>query len=142
MAEAPLTELEKTKCLFYLGYSIFEDNGPAMRALSSLDAKPLAGVFIRPILAELERIDCQVKEVAVLAKAIADGSVQVRAHYTLSVLYKMGRTQVGRLATLIKVSVFSDVFSRGMGGNFSEFYSGDPSEPRIDQQLGTWTTRS
>lgn len=139
---APLTDTEKARVLFFLGYSVFEDDGPAIRSLNSLGSKPLAGDFIRPILSRLEQIDCDIFELRPLALAISDGEIQLRADYSFRVLCKMGRQQVGRLATFTKISIFSDVFSRGTGTNPAEFYSGDPSERRIDASMGVPTLRS
>lgn len=126
-----LSALEKARVLFFLGYSVFEDDGPAVRSLNSLDSKPLAEAFIRPILEKLDKIDADIFATRPLAKAIRDGSVELRAHYTFSLLARLGRQQVGRLASFTKISIASDVFSRGSGTDPATFYSGDPSENRI-----------
>lgn len=127
---------EKTKILYYLGYSIFEDDGPAMRAIHSLDSKEASGGFIiRDILSKLERIECEIMETVPLASAIKDGSVELRAHYTLDHVWRIGKSYVARLANFTKVAIFADIFSVGsIARNASEFYSGDPSEHRLDDR--------
>jgi hypothetical protein len=127
------TSIEKTRILFFLGYSVFEDNGPAMRAINSLDSKEAnAGFIIRDQLQKIDDVRTQIHQTMPLAKAIKDGSIELRAHYTLALLQKMGRDYVGQLATFTKISVFSDIFSAGGAARDPEsFYSGDPSEPRI-----------
>lgn len=135
---------EKTKMLYYLGYSVFEDDGPAMRAINSLDAKePVAGSIIRGILERLDKLQCEIQEVSLLSVAIQDGSIQLRADYTLSVLWKMARSQVNQLARFTKTSINGDIFAAGSNArDAGDFYSGDPSENRIDSSLGTTTKES
>lgn len=134
------TPAEKGKILFYLGYSGFEDDGPAMRACNSLDSKEATmGQIIRDILSKLEEIDCQVMETTPLAKAIQDGSIQLRAHYTLDHLWRMGRSLVTRLARWTKIQVSGDVFSTGGTERGEGFFSGDPSERRINPSQGVPT---
>ena len=127
------SDAEKTRMLFYLGYSVFEDNGPAMRAINSLDAKEaVGGSIIRDLLSKLDDIRAQIHKTIPLSKAIEDGSIKLRSHYTLAHLRSLGRDYVGQLATFTKISVFSDVFGAGGAARDPEsFYSGDPSEPRI-----------
>lgn len=129
-----LSALEKARVLFYLGYSVYEDDGPAMRSLNSMDSKPLAEVFVRPVIEKLEQIDKQIHETMPLAKAITDGSIELRATYTFKHLARLGRAQVGRLASFLKISIASDVFSTGAGADPSTFYAGDPSEDRVDHR--------
>ena len=143
MASAPLTDSEKYRCLLYLGYSIFEDDGPAVRAFNSLPSHPLAPDFIRPILDELQSIEKEISDSKPLAKAISDGDIQLRAKYTISTLRGLGREQIQRLAAIVKVSIASDYFGAGGAArNPSTFYSGDPSERRIDASLGVPTISS
>jgi hypothetical protein len=139
---APLTDFEKTQALFFLGYSVFEDDGPAIRAFNSLPSQPLAGDFIRPMLSQIETLRCEIFSIRPLTKAIQDGAIQLRAHYTFKVLCAMGRQLVGQLSSITKVSIFSDIFGRGRGVDAASFYSGDPSEHRIDPQLGMPTRLS
>ena len=139
---APLTDFEKTKVLFYLGYSIFEDNGPARRAIDSLGAFPLAGDFVRPILEDLDKIQQEIRNLAPIALAISTGGVQTRVQYSRDYWLREGRRQVGMLSSFIKVSIFSDVFSSGAGHRPETFYSGDPSERRIDPIRGVPTIDS
>jgi hypothetical protein len=118
---------ERTKLLFYLGYSIFEDSGDVMRAINSLDSKEeLAGPIIRDLLLKLEDIDREIHETMTLAAAVEDGSIKVRAHYTLDHLRRMGRGYVHRLARFLKVQIDGDVFGSGSDVSLSR----DPSEPR------------
>lgn len=126
-----LSAQEKARVLFFLGYSIFEDDGPAVRSLNSLDSKPLAESFIRPILDKLEKIDADIFATRPIAMAISDGALELRAHYTFAHLSRLGRQQVSRLASFTKISIASDVFSRGSGADPASFYSGDPSESRL-----------
>jgi hypothetical protein len=134
-----LSATEKTSILFWLGYSVFEDDGPAMRAIHSVDAHPQADPFVREILRKLGEIDRDIHNVRPLAMAIQDGSIHLRVHYTIDNLRRLGRQQVGRLSSFLKISIFSDVFSKGSGGDPATFYSGDPSEDRIDPRLGVPT---
>lgn len=124
--------------LFYLGYSVFEDGGPAIRALNSLDSKEaVAGFLIRDILDKIEDIRIQIHKTIPLSKAIEDGSIKVRAHMTLEHLWRMGRQLVNQLATYTKISIESDIFSSGGAARDSaSFYGGDPSEPRNPSSSG------
>lgn len=128
--------------LFYLGYSVFEDDGPAIRAINSLDVREtVAGPIIRPLLDQLQQVDQQIMETLPLAKAVKVGADEVRVHYTMAHLQRLGRQLVVRLARFIKVAIQGDVFGTGgserlQGG---EFYSGDPSESRINPDVGAPT---
>jgi len=119
--------------LFYLGYSVFEDNGPAMRSLNSLDSKEeVAGFIIRDLLSKMDDVAREIHETIALAAAVEDGSIKVRAHYTLEHLWRLGRSYVNQLARYTKISIDGDVFSsssnaRDGGG----FYAQDPSEKRF-----------
>lgn len=134
----PFSSEEKTKILFYLGYSVYEDDGPAMRSINSLDSvESRAGSIIRDLIAKIEKVDCEIQETTILAQAIKDGSIELRAHYTLEHLWRVGRSHVARLASFIKVSIFSDVFGPGdRPREPATFYSQDPSEHRIDPSSG------
>lgn len=124
---AALTDLEKTKILFYLGYSVFEDNGPAIRAIHSLDSKPVAGDFIRPILEKLDKLREEIFKDRVLSKAIATAAIQVRSHYTFSMQCRIGRQLVGQLGSFAKIAVGSDVFANGAAFEPATFYSNEPA---------------
>lgn len=130
------TDEEKTRLLYYLGYSVFEDDGPAMRAINSLDAKEArAGFIVRDLLRRISDVECQIHETIPLSQAVQDGSIQLRVHYTLDHLWRLGRSYVAQLATFCKISIYSDVFSSGgRARDPSSFYSGDPSEDRIDHR--------
>jgi hypothetical protein len=130
--------------LFFLGYSVFEDDGPAMRAINSLDSKEtVAGFIIRDLLSKLEDIREQVHKTIPLGKAIEDGSIKLRAHYTLDHLWRLGRSYVTQLSRYLKISVSGDVFSVGTNSRDpGSFYSGDPSERRIDPISGVPTVDS
>ncbi len=127
------TDVEKSKLLFYLGYSMFEDNGPAMRALHSLDSKEsTAGFIIRDLLVKLDDVRTHIHATIPLGKAIQDGSIQLRAHYTLDHLNKLGRIYVNELASFTKIVIASDIFSTGtVTRDGAEFYAGDPAERRF-----------
>lgn len=114
--------------LFYLGYSGFEDDGPAMRAINSLGSKEATmGPMIRDILDKLEQIDNQIMETMPLAKAIQDGSIQLRAHYTMDHLWRMGRQLVSRLARWTKISISGDVYGSGGSERSDDFQGADPN---------------
>lgn len=132
------TRAEKFRMLFYLGYSGFEDDGPAIRAINGLDAHEAdMGEIIREILDKLRAIDEQIVQTMPLAKAISTGGVEPRAHYTLDHLWRLGRSQVMRLARFTKIMVAGDVFSQaGSERDAAMFYSGDPSEKRINPAEG------
>ena len=138
------TAEEKAKILFYLGYSGFEDDGPAMRALNSLDNKEkVMGPIIRETLDRLAQVDRDIFDTRPLAKAIKVGAEELRAHYTLAHLWQLGRQYVTRLARWTKIQVCGDVFGSGgteRGGE--SFFSGDPSEKRINPTIGMPTTGS
>ena len=132
-----LTDTEKAELLFFLGYSGFEDDGPAIRAINSLN--PFMIPIVRRILGKLHEIDEQIQETIPLSKAISTGGgggVQVRAHYTLDHLWRLGRQQVSRLATWTKIWICSDVFGTGSRARGPDFYGGDPSEKRINPREG------
>lgn len=134
----PFSPAEKARLLFYLGYSGFEDDGPAVRALNGLDAREMAmGPIVREHLDYLQTVDREIFETIPLAAAIEDGSVKIRAHYTLNHLRQLGRQYVQRLSRWTKIQVGDDVFSAG--GQREGFYSGDPSEHRVDATMGVPT---
>lgn len=124
---------EKTRILFYLGYSVFEDDGPAMRAINSMDSKEeRVGFIVRDLLRKINEVECEIHGTIPLAKAVSDGQIELRVHYTLDHLWRLGRSYVAQLATMFKISIFSDIFSSGgRPRNSQSFYSGDPSESRL-----------
>lgn len=134
----PFSPQEKTQLLFLLGYSVYEDDGPAMRALNGLDQyEDRAGLIVRDLMASIEDVRCQIRKTIPLSMAVKDGSIEIRAHYTYDHLCRMGRTYVKQLADFLKISVFDDIFSSGgRARDPSSFYSGDPSESRIDPESG------
>ena len=132
------TVAEKAYLMFYLGYSGYEDDGPAQRSINSLDSQEARmGPIIREHLDYLRKIDREILESLPLASAIEDGSIKIRAHYTLAHLRAVGKQYVRRLATWTKVAIGEDVFSSG--STSANFYSGDPSENRVDAVLGVPT---
>jgi len=135
------TPAEKAAILFYLGYSGFEDDGPAMRAVNSLDSKESTmGPFVRDTLDKLRVMDEEIFATRPLAKATQDGSIQLRVHYTMAHLVNMARQYVTRLARWTKIAVQGDVFGQGSERlTGAEFYSGDPSEHRINPDVGAPT---
>lgn len=136
------TDVEKAELLYFLGYSMFEDDGPAQRAINGLDSKEATtGQIVRGLLDNIKRIDREIMATLPLAKAVKDGSVEIRAHYTLDHLRNVGRQYINRLATFMKVSICSDVFSPGGAARSpTDFFSGDPSEKRINPTVGMPTT--
>lgn len=137
----PFTVAEKATLLFYLGYSGYEDDGPATRSINSLDAQEARmGPILRETLDFLKVVDREIRETLPLAAAIEDGSVKIRAHYTLAHLRSVGRQYVKRLASWTKIAVGEDIFSSGSPRK--DFYSGDPSEQRVDNSSGVpqWDT--
>jgi len=132
------TVAEKAYLMFYLGYSGYEDDGPAQRSINSLDSQEARmGPIVRELIDLLRNVDREINESLPLAAAIEDGSIKLRAHYTLAHLRQVGKQYVKRLATWTKVAIGEDVFSSG--STRSDFYSGDPSEHRIDPSLGVPT---
>lgn len=134
-------DIEKTKILFYLGYSVFEDDGPAVRAINGLDAKEARiGWLIRDLLEKMDDLRVQVHKTIPLSKAIEDDKIKLRAHYTLDHIWRIGRGYVNQLANICKVAVVSQIFAASsLVNDPSGFYSGDPSEPRINPTLGVPT---
>lgn len=124
--------------MFYLGYSGFEDDGPAVRAVNGLDAREASmGPIVREHLDYLQVVDREIFESLPLSAAIEDGSIKLRAHYTLAHLRAVGKQYVQRLSRWTKIQIGDDVFSSG--GRREGFYSGDPSEHRIDPTMGVPT---
>lgn len=131
------TQAEKAKLLFYLGYSGFEDDGPAIRAINGLDShEKFMGPIIRDLLDKLNQVDIDIHASRPLAKAISTGGVETRAHYTLDHLWRLGRSYVVRLGRFTKIMISGDVFGTGGSERSSLFYSGDPSEKRINPDVG------
>lgn len=129
------TIAEKAYLMFYLGYSGFEDDGPAQRSINSLDSQEARmGPIIREHLDLLRNVDREINESLPLAAAIEDGSIKLRAHYTLAHLRAVGKQYVKRLSTWTKVQIGEDVFSSG--SSRAGFYSGDPSENRVNNVSG------
>lgn len=129
------TAVEKTRILYFLGYSVFEDDGPAMRAINSLDSREaVAGPIVRDLLTKLDDIRREIHESIPLAAAIEDGSVKVRAHYTLQHLRQLGKQYVNELARFLKISIDGDIFSSSSNASDkNSFYAGDPSEKRFTE---------
>lgn len=119
-----LTTDEKTRVRYYLGYSVFENDGPAERALNSIDSYEGADVIIRGDLDELVAIDAQFKKLRPISLAVQVGAEQLRAHYTLGVMRSVGRQVVGRIASFLSIPVKRDVFAEGAPGTID---SGDPN---------------
>lgn len=134
------TAQEKARLLFYLGYSGFEDDGLAIRAINGLDAKEaFMGPIVREQLDFIGLVDREIRESLPLAAALEDGSIKIRAHYTLSVQRGLGRQYVGRLSSWTKIPIGpNDVFSPSCADPATMF-SGDPSENRFDTSLGVPT---
>lgn len=131
------TQTEKMNILFYLGYSGFEDDGPAMRAVNSLDSRETAmGPIIRDLLDKLRQVRDDVHATRPLGKAISTGGVELRANYTVDHLWRIGRSYVVQLARWTKIMIDGDVFGTGGSEKTTLFYSGDPSERRVDSQYG------
>lgn len=116
-----LSDQDKTQIRYLLGYSVLENNSDIVRAINSMDAQSTAEPVIRGILAELAAIDASISNVKNLAVAIADGSVQLRAAYSLGVLRSMGREQVRRLALFLGVDVRNSIYS---GSGETEYKGG------------------
>jgi hypothetical protein len=139
-----LTEQQIAYVLFYLGYSGFEDDGPAIKAINTLQSSSLAAYMIPivvDLLQKLQDIRRDIHESRVVGEAISTGGVQTRGHYTVEHYWRIGRMYVTQLARFLKIAVYGDIFSAG--GNEREpgaFYSGDPSENRINPSLGVPTT--
>lgn len=136
------TDAEKAQLLFTLGRSVFEDDGPVMRAINSLDSKEaLARPMIQAILDELVSVDAQLSDAKIRLMANEDGAVKIDGMREIMSLRSVGRMAVGRLARWIKVSVppECDIYSASLPGE--GFYSGDPSEARFDNSLGAPTLR-
>lgn len=140
----PYSPQEKTRILFYLGYSGFEDDGPAMRAINGIDGfEDRVGFLVRDLMEKIEQIRCKVHEVITLTDAVQVADIQIRPSHTLSILWRIGRQYVSQLGLLLKVSRFSDIFApAGRVDDPPSFYSGDPSERRIDSELGLPTRTS
>lgn len=130
--------------LFTLGYSGYESDGPAVRSINDLNSHPEMEPIVRIILAECAEIDQAIARVKKRAVAIEDGSVKMRAFYDLQVLRSMGRQSVKRLSSYLKCAVAIDIYGAGFGGQMKGggFYSGDPSENRIDAATGEMTFKS
>ncbi len=106
---------ERLDVLFYAGYSAFEDDGPAVRAVNSVESHPEMAPRIRLILDELRDVDRQISEVKPLAKAVKDGKIELRAAYSLDVLRDLGRQAVTRLCLFLAIRRKNDVFSSAPG---------------------------
>lgn len=106
-----LDATQKAEILFYLGYSILEDDGPVIRGLNSLDTRPQADALILAELQTCKAVDRVIREkVPVVSLAAQDGAIQLRGAYTLSVLQATGRQAVGRLSSFTSIPVKHDVF--------------------------------
>lgn len=118
------TSDEKIRILFYLGYSVFEDGGPAWRGINSLDAREATGGFlIRDVMDKIDNIRRQLDETIPLAKAVQDGSLQLRAHYTLDHLRRLGRMYVSQLAAFVAIDADHDIFGTNPR-DANSFYAG------------------
>lgn len=108
------SDAEKAAILAALGRSVFEDDGPAMRAINSLDSyETKARPVIDPIMVELAKIDLQISKSKLRAVATQDGSTRIDAGRELGVLRSHGRQAVGRLSRWLKVPVLPehDIYS-------------------------------
>lgn len=127
------TNEEKSKVQFYLGYSFFEDDGPAIRAINGMDQhEARIGFIVRDLLHKLDDVRDQMHKTIPLGKAIEDGSIKLRAHYTLDHLMKLGKIYCNDLARFTKIKIDGDVFSTSSNARDGDgFYAGDPSEKRF-----------
>ena len=91
-----LSGAQKTELRFYCGYSVLDEDSPVARAISALDSRPDSLPIILRELEVCKGIDGDLKKVPTLAMATQDGAIQLRAHYTLSVLQHQGRQAAGR----------------------------------------------
>lgn len=95
------------------------------------------GPIVREHLDYLQTVDREIFETIPLAAAIEDGSVKIRAHYTLNHLRSLGRQYVQRLSRWTKIQIGDDVFAPS--SQREGFFSGDPSEHRVDPTMGVPT---
>lgn len=125
------TPQEKYRILFVLGYSVFENSGPAFRGINSLDAyEDMVGSIVRDLLDKIDQVRNLIHETLPLAEATSTGGVQVRSHWTLAHHWKVGRQYVNQLATLTKIPIESDIFSSGGAARGNATFGHDPSEAR------------
>lgn len=109
-----LTATQKAEIRFYCGYSVLDASGSIARAVDGLDTNEAAATLVIGELENCRRIDAQLREVGVLAKAIRDGAIELRGHYTLGVLQAQGRQAATRIARFLGVPLGGDVFSGGI----------------------------
>jgi hypothetical protein len=107
-----LDAAQKADLLFFLGYSVREDDGDAIRAINALDTRPQGDARI---LAELQTCDAVRRTIneklLAIALATQDGAIQLRGAYSLGTLQALGRQAVGSLSSFVGVAVKHDVFS-------------------------------
>jgi hypothetical protein len=118
------TASQQSSIRFYLGYSDLDDNGPLQRAIDTVGDRATA---VPLITAELQRcvdIDTQLLKAYTTALAITDGSIQLRVHYQIAALARLGRQAVGRIASFLSAPVHHDVFS-GAGPNLPSSSNAD-----------------
>lgn len=122
------TAREKSRILFVLGFSMFENNGDAMRAINTLDSfEEINGDLVRELVEEIFVYRRELRRTIPLSKVVEDGSIKLRVHYTLAHIQNLGRIAVGQLARYCKISPAGDIFSTG--GDVrdpTEFYGRSP----------------
>lgn len=124
-----LTDTQKAEVRFYCGYSVLDNASAISRAIDGLDANAAAATLVLTELETCKRIDAQLREVGVLSKAIRDGAIELRAHYTLGVLQAQGRQAAMRIARFLGIALGGDVFSGSAG-------PGPQGEPSSGGTLG------
>ena len=128
------TESEKAKIRMYMGWSPrFHQTDVALeQAMNAVDALPDTLVLIQNpiggtppgVIAALEDVDAKITAAHGRLKADTVGSIQLNRS-ELKQLYREGKRQVSRLATLLGTEVRRDVFSGRLprsrdshGGNY------------------------
>jgi len=104
-----LTATQQFEVRMYLGYPAQDgsDSG-VQRAFNTLPDG--ADVLIERELVNCRYYDEQIRKVPVLAKAITDGAIELRASYTLGTLQSLGAMAVGRIAKLLGVQADDHAF--------------------------------
>lgn len=107
-----LTDDQKFKVRLYLGWSerFHQFDSELEQAMSALETHPSAETGVIGLIADCERIDAAITAAEGRLKAMVVGSIELNGG-EINQLRDRGRQFVGRMASILGVTVRNDVFS-------------------------------
>lgn len=101
-----LSDAQKELVRQYTGRSSVDEDSDLERTFASVAARPASEVTVLRLVADCEAVDKQIRDfILTLALATQDGSIELRAAYSLSVMQAVGRQASGRLCGCLSLSM-------------------------------------